>query len=164
MMITRRFLIKGLVATPAVIQYGHLMPVQALPLPYLPGDLINFDIGTWKATGWSARCEPVRRIEGQYLIFKRWKYSAGNEEVRIHSRYCSLFHGLPGNRVNNPSMRHKLIRTPGQLGLHYPEDVGVTPSGIGAACRGEQSHAGGHVWEYFDIALLRAKEARDGTE
>jgi hypothetical protein len=33
-----------------------------------------------------------------------------------------LHEGLPGNRVNNPSMRHCLIETPGHLGLRYPED------------------------------------------
>jgi len=97
------------------------MPVSAGPLSYMPGDLINFDVGTWRATGWSAICEPLRRIEGRYLVFAERHYNE-NREVRIHARHCSLFHGLPGNRVNNPSMRHKLLRTPGQLGLRYPED------------------------------------------
>ncbi len=119
---TRRSVLKGLLAAPAVIQYGHLMPVEALPLSFLPGDLIDFKPGLWRATGWYAICEPVRRIEGQYLIFARSHYNPNNEEVRIHSRHCDLFHGLPGNRVNNPSMRHRLVRNPGQLGFRYPED------------------------------------------
>lgn len=121
-MILRRDFLKALLAAPAVIQYGHLMPVQAMPLTYLPGDLINFERGTWKATGWYAVCEPLRRIEGQYLVFAEHHYNPENREVRIHARHCSLFHGLPGNRVNNPSMRHRLIAAPGQLGLRYPED------------------------------------------
>ncbi len=40
-------------------------------------------------------------------------------------------------------------------------EVGVTPSGIGAACRGEQHTAGGHTWRYIDLALLRSLEGRD---
>lgn len=123
LILTRRSLLKGLVAAPAVIQYGHLMPVHALPLPYMPGDLINFEAGTWKATGWYAITEPLRRIEGQYLVFRKHQFSQTDEEVRIPARLCSLFHGLPGNRVNNPSMRHRLIREPGRLGLRYPEDT-----------------------------------------
>lgn len=119
---SRRQFLKGLIAAPAVIQYGHLMPVQALPLSYMPGDLIDFDIGTWKATGWSARCEPLIRAEGRYLVFREHQYGAYSE-VRIPERFCRLFHGLAGNRVNNPSMRHRLIHTPGQLGLSYPEDL-----------------------------------------
>lgn len=121
MNLSRRSLVKALVAAPAVVQYGHLMPVQALPLPYMPGDLINFDIGTWKATGWSARCEPLIRVEGRHLIFRESQYGAYGE-VRIPEWFCGLFHGLPGNRVDNPSMRHRLIREPGQIGLRYPED------------------------------------------
>ena len=121
-LINRRGLLKGLIAAPAVIQYGHLMPVKAAPLPYLPGDLINFAVGTWRATGWYAICEPLRRVEGQHLIFAAHHYNPNNEEVRIPARFCSLFHGLPGNRVNNPSMRHKLIREPDHIGLRYPED------------------------------------------
>lgn len=121
MNLTRRTLVKALAAAPAVIQYGHLMPVQALPLPFLPGDLINFDAGTWRATGWSARCEPLIRVEGRHLVFRRYQYG-GDNEIRVHERHCSLFHGLPGNRVNNPSMRHRLIQEPGRIGLRYPED------------------------------------------
>jgi len=38
-------------------------------------------------------------------------------------------------------------------------DVGITPAGIGATCRGEQKSAGGHSWRYIDrLAILRAKE------
>lgn len=121
-LVTRRSLLKAVIAAPAVIQYGHLMPVQALPLPYLPGDLIKFEIGTWKATGWYAITEPLRRIDGQYLVFRKYQFSQTDEEARVPARLCSLFHGLPGNRVNNPSMRHKLIREPGQIGLRYAED------------------------------------------
>lgn len=122
MFVSRRFVLKGLIAAPAFVQYGHLMPVQALALPYLPGDLIEFHRGMWRENGWSAICEPVRRVEGQHLVFRRYAYSEPDNEIRIHARYCSLFHGLPGNRVNNPSMQHRLIREPGRIGLRYPED------------------------------------------
>lgn len=118
---TRRDFLKGLLAAPAVVQFGHLMPVSAGPLPYLPGDLINFETGTWRATGWYAVCEPLIRVDGRHLIFRRRHYGEYSE-VRIPARHCSLFHGLPGNRVNNPSMRHKLVREPGRIGLVYPED------------------------------------------
>src|SRR5690606_25011638 len=110
-------------AAPFVAQYGWLMPVKAGPLPYLPGDLINLKSGTWKATGWYAICEPLRRVEGQYLVFAKHHYNPENEEVRIHTRHCELFHGLPGNRVNNPSQRHRLIREPGRIGYRYPGDA-----------------------------------------
>jgi len=122
LIISRRSLLKGLIATPAVVQYGHLMPVKAETLSYLPGDLINFESGTFKATGWYAVCEPLRRIDGQYLIFREHHYGEYSE-VRIHARHCSLFHGLPGNRVNNPSVRHRLVSQPGRIGLAYPEDL-----------------------------------------
>lgn len=121
--VTRRLFLKGALAAPFVAQYGWLMPVKAEPLPYLPGDLINFKLGTWKATGWYAICEPLRRIEGRYLVFAEHHYNPENREVRIHSQHCELFHGLPGNRVNNPSQRHRLIRDPGQIGYRYPEDL-----------------------------------------
>lgn len=39
-----------------------------------------------------------------------------------HPAELKLFEGLPGNRVDNPSMRHRLIATPGRIGLRYPED------------------------------------------
>jgi hypothetical protein len=117
--LSRRFVLQGLFAAPAVIQYGHLMPVRAEPLPYLPGDLIEFSRDIWRETGWAAVAEPLRRIEGKTLVFGR---AAWGDEIRVPVRLCSLSHGLPGNRVNNPSMRHRLIRTPGTLGLRYPED------------------------------------------
>lgn len=120
---TRRDFLKGFLATPAVVQFGHIMPVSAGPLPYMPGDLIGFDVGTWRATGWYAICEPLRRIEGRYLVFAERPYNPEKREVRIHARHCSLFHGLPGNRVNNPSMQDSLIRVPGQIGLSYREGL-----------------------------------------
>jgi hypothetical protein len=83
--------------------------------------VIDFDIGLWRAIGWYAVCEPLRRVEGQYLIFRKHQFGE-DSEVRIHERHCNLFHGLPGNRVNNPSMRHRLVREPGCIGLRYPED------------------------------------------
>lgn len=118
---TRRAFLKGLLAAPAVVQFGHLMPLSFDPLPYLPGDLISFAIGTWRATDWYAICEPLLRVEGRHLIFREHQYGEYSE-VRIPARLCSLSHGLPGNRVNNPSMRHRLIRQPGRIGLGYPED------------------------------------------
>lgn len=122
MLSTRRDFLKGLIFAPAVVQYGHLMPVSAGPLPYLPGDLIDFDIGTWRATGWYARCEPLIRVEGRKLVFRKHQYGEYSE-VRIPAHHCSLFHGFAGNRVNNPSMRHRLIRRPNCIGLAYPEDL-----------------------------------------
>lgn len=123
MKITRRAFLRSALAAPFVAKASLLMPVQATPLAYMPGDLIGFDIGMWKATGWSARCEPVRRIEGQYLVFKKYHFDPRNEEVRIHQKHCTLFEGLPGNRVDNPSMAHRLIRRQGHIGLAYREDL-----------------------------------------
>lgn len=91
-MTTRRSFLRGLFAAPFIAKAEWLMPVKVAPLPYMPGDLIDFGVGMWQEIGWYAVCEP-------------------------------LFHGLPGNRVDNPSMQHRLIRAPGRLGLSYPEDI-----------------------------------------
>lgn len=120
MAVDRRNFLRGLIAAPFVVRAEWLMPIKPLPLPYLPGDLVNFKSGMYRATGIYAVCEPVRRVEGNFIVTSG---CGGNGEIRVAAEWVELFHGLPGNRVNNPSMRHRLTRNPDGLGLAYPEDI-----------------------------------------
>lgn len=123
--VSRRSFLRGLVgiiAAPAIVRAELIMPVRPLPLPYLPGDLVNFKVGLYRATGIYAVCEPVRRVERSHIVFVQG-YGQLRREVRVPAEFVELFHGLPGNRVDNPSMRHRLVRQPGRLGLSYPEDI-----------------------------------------
>lgn len=123
MTVSRRAFLRGLFAAPFVAKAEWLMPVKPLPLLYLPGDLINFKGGMWQDIGWWAVCEPLLRVDGQNLVFRKYQHGDRTSEIKVPARYAELFHGLPGNRVNNPSMHHRLIRNPMTLGLAYPEDL-----------------------------------------
>lgn len=62
-------------------------------------------------------------------------------------------------QMRNTSAARPVERGDGQLYRTIVEAaaaVGVTPAGIGAACRGAQRTAGGHTWRYIDLALFRA--------
>lgn len=122
-MTTRRSFLRGLFAAPFIAKAEWLMPIKVAPLPYLPGDLINFGSGMSQEIGWFAVCEPLRRVEGRHLIFSRYQFGDRTEEVKVPAKFATLFHGLPGNRVNNPSMQHRLTKLPGTFGLAYPEDI-----------------------------------------
>lgn len=121
-MTTRRSFLGGLLAAPFVAKAEWLMPVRSLPLPYLAGDLVQWRPGTIVTDHHSIMlcAEPVRRVGRDYVVVAP---GFGNRpEYKVPAHLIDLFHGLPGNRVDNPSMRHKLFR-PAGLGLHYPEDT-----------------------------------------
>lgn len=121
MALDRRSFLRSLFVAPAIVRIGALMPVVA-PMPsFMRGDLVNFGPGMWQAIGWHMVCEPVRRVERDALVFRRYQYGHDASEVRVPLKFCDLFHGLPGNRVDNPSMRHKLIRHHG-FALRYADD------------------------------------------
>ncbi len=122
MTVSRRSFLLGLLAAPFIVNSEWLMPIKPLPLPYLPGDLVNFKIGMYRATGLYAVCEPVIRVERSHVITRG---CGGHGQMRVPAEYVELFHGLPGNRVDNPSMAHRLIRRPGRLGLAYAEDLAI---------------------------------------
>lgn len=118
--VTRRGLLRSALAAPFIVQFAGLMPVKAAALDYLPGDHLSFNSGMFRETGFYAVSGHVKRVEGQHVVISDYYSPAG--ERRIHGKWTRLFHGLPGNRVDNPSQRHRLIRAPGRLGLAYPGD------------------------------------------
>lgn len=120
MSIGRRSFLRGLLAAPFVVHAEWIMPVRAAPLSYLPGDLVNFKNGLYQETGLWAVCESVRRVERAHVITTG---CGGHGEMRVPAKFVELFHGLPRNRVDNPSMQHRLMRDPEYLGLAYPEDL-----------------------------------------
>ena len=65
----------------------------------------------------------MRRLVGDTVFIDGGGYGRYSGEVAIPAHWLRLFEGLPGNRVNTPSMRHRLIRVPGTLALRYPEDA-----------------------------------------
>jgi hypothetical protein len=128
MNVSRRSFLRSLLAAPFVVNAEWIMPVRVAPLPFLRGDLVDFKIGMYRATGLYAVCEPVLRVERAHVVTTAC--GGQNGEMRVPAQFVELFHGLPGNRVDNPSMAHRLIRRPG-LGLAYPEDlqrVGARPT------------------------------------
>jgi len=122
MSITRRGFLSGFIAAPFVAKAEFLMPVRQLFVsPMMVGDLVNIDRRLWREMGISAYTGPIRAIIGDRAVISQ---SCGRTAT-VPFRYLSLFEGLRGNRVDNPSMRHKLIREPGKIGLAYPEDCGA---------------------------------------
>ena len=109
----RAFLIStaALLSAPALVRASVLMPVKVAALDYLPGDHLSFEPGMYRATGFFAVSGHVKRVEGQHVVLSHF-----GDEVRIHGSWTRLFHGLPGNRVDNPSQRHRLFRPPGRIG------------------------------------------------
>lgn len=123
--ITRRLFVGGLIASPLVVRLASIMPVKAAALDYLPGDHLSFNTGMYAETGFYAVSGHVRRVEGRHVIIHD-PYSPGSER-RIDGRWTRLFHGLPGNRVDNPSQRYRLTRNSEGLGLSYPGDEALRP-------------------------------------
>lgn len=121
--LTRRAFLVSLLAAPFVAKAELLMPVRALVLePLMAGDHVAFHRDTWRRHGIYAICEIVKRVEGEFVVTTA-PSARPNEELRVPRTAVSLSHGLPANRVNNPSMRHRLVQVPGRIGLIYPEDV-----------------------------------------
>ena len=120
---SRRSFLRGLLAAPFVAKAEWLMPVRALPIPYLAGDLIRWRPGVIAPDTMSIMlcAEPVIRVERDCVVVAPG-FGSGKREHKVAGHLIDLFHGLPGNRVNNPSMRNRLVR--GQFGgLAYPEDI-----------------------------------------
>ena len=123
LLVSRRVLIGGLIAAPFVVRSTGIMPVKAATLEYLPGDMLSFENGMYRETGFYAVSGHVRRVDGRHIIVAD-PHSPGGER-RLHSRWTKLFHGLPENRVDNPSQRHRLFRPEGRIGLSYPGDAAL---------------------------------------
>lgn len=123
-MLNRRSLLRGLLSAPFVARAEWLMPIKVLPLPFLAGDLVRWKAGVITDLPIMLCAEPVVRVEGQHVVV-----SPGfghRREWRVPGSMVDLFHGLPCNRVNNPSMRHRLVRSADGWGLSYPGDVPLT--------------------------------------
>lgn len=122
-MTTRRSFLRGLFAAPFVAKAEWLMPVKVAPLPYLAGDLVRWRPGIIAPDDLPIMlcAEPVVRVGPDYVIVAPG--FGHRHEYKVAGHLVDLFHGLPGNRVNNPSVQHRLIREPGRLGLSYPEDI-----------------------------------------
>lgn len=125
MAITRRSFLAGLFAAPAIVRASVIMPVQTIiiPPPFMVGDTIDVRPGAWKALGVYVLTGRVRRLEGDNVIIGNGYYGTHFGEVAIPHSWVKLDEGLPGNRRNNPSMRHRLIRNERSWGLMYPEDL-----------------------------------------
>ncbi|WP_376957701.1 hypothetical protein ABNQ39_11270 [Azospirillum sp. A26] len=124
-MLTRRSFLAGLFAAPAIVRASVIMPVQTIiiPPPFMVGDTIDVRLGAWKALGVYVLTGRVRRLEGDNVIIGNGYYGTDFGEVAIPRSWVKLDEGLPGNRINNPSMRHRLIRNERSSGLMYPEDI-----------------------------------------
>jgi hypothetical protein len=123
MRISRRFFLRGMIAAPFVVKAEWLMPVKPQPIPYLAGDLIRWRSGVIAPDTCSLMlcAEPVVRVERDGVVVAPG-FGSGRREHKVAAHLIDLFHGLPGNRVNNPSVRHRLV--PGLYGgLAYPEDL-----------------------------------------
>lgn len=125
MSITRRSFLAGLFAAPAIVRASVIMPVQAIILPpsLMVGDTIDVLPGAWKALGVSVFTGRIKRLEGDNVIVWNGYYGSYHGDVAIPRSWVKLCEGLPGNRRNNPSMRHRLIRNERSWGLMYPEDA-----------------------------------------
>lgn len=117
---TRRRFLSGLLAAPYVARLGVLMPVTSLVL-FERGDLVSSASEAFRGPHGFIGARVVLGVRGSRLLVHNNSFG-GRQVDEIPARAATLFHGLPGNRVNNPSMRHRLIRYPGRLGLAYPED------------------------------------------
>lgn len=117
----RRSFLIGVAASPALL----LVPAFTAPeVRFLPGDLVNFKAGV------------VPREEQTMLPVGATQVVAdnGGSTVTLRDHGCrgtcveypryglELFEGLPGNRVRNPSTRHRLVRGDNWHGDAYPED------------------------------------------
>lgn len=60
--------------------------------------------------------------DGRTVFVDNGAYGKWRAVERYDRDHVKLFEGLPGNRVDNPSMRHRLTRDRGTIGLRYPED------------------------------------------
>ncbi len=121
MAIDRRSFLRGLFAAPFIVRAEWLMPVKVLPAAFMPGDLVRWRDGVITDLPIMLCAEPVWRVGRDYVVVKPG--FGDRPEWKVPASMIDLFHGLPGNRVNNPSMKHRLVTKPGRLGLAYPEDL-----------------------------------------
>lgn len=126
MSITRRAFLGSLLAAPFIARADLLMPVRSI-VPALPaflrGDQVDTLPGAWKACGASFGGIVVRTEGSDVIVVGGTYYGDDRDRRRIPRQWVRLCEGLPGNRVNNPSMRHRLVRRPGAVALAYPEDM-----------------------------------------
>lgn len=124
MSISRRSFLRSLLAAPFVVHADALMPVRPLPVAFLPGDLIRWRPGLIVPNEYSIMlcAEPVRRVGRDYVVVSPG-FGSNVPEYKVPGHMVDLFHGLPCNRVDNPSARHRLVRNQEGYGLSYPGDV-----------------------------------------
>lgn len=123
---TRRFFLKGLLAVPFIARLGATMPVKPviiLPPKFMRGDLVNTHRSAFRSPYGFIGSRMLERVEGETAFVWNNCYGAGRAVEAVPVAALDLFHGLPGNRVNNPSMRNRLIRDASGFGLSYPEDL-----------------------------------------
>ena len=122
-MLTRRGFIIGALAAPFVARLGLLMPVREAQYGFMRGDL---------AHGSFAGARVVDRVEGRKVFLWNNAYGSHRLSEPFQASKVELFHGLPGNRVNNPSMQHRLVRAPNEIGFRYAGEAAY-----GEHCRGK---------------------------
>lgn len=140
-MTSRRGFLLGLTtafAAPAIVRAESLMKLWVPPAPklivlddpwrtYLPGDLCNFVRGAVpreQQTMLSIGAVVVVSDNGGPTVTVL-DHGFPGKPVEYPRFGLELFHGLKGNRVNNPSMKDRLIRRQGHFGLAYPEDLRI---------------------------------------
>lgn len=124
MSLDRRYFLRGLFVAPFVARAEWLMPVKPLPTHYMVGDLIRWRPGVVlpNTMGLSLCAEPVCRVGRDFVVVSPG-FGSDRPEYKVPAHMIDLFHGLPGNRVNNPSARSRLMQKPGSFALCYPEDL-----------------------------------------
>jgi len=124
---SRRGFLGLLLATPLIVRPGIMMPVKPALIPpappaFLPGDLVSFVQPHVSTPGSFIGARVVDRVEGVTAYVWSGSYGHWRAAEPVPVATLTLFEGLSGNRVNNPSARSRLIHAPGELGLRYAED------------------------------------------
>ena len=113
----RRDFLKGFFASPAVVLPAS---AKATKPRFQAGDLVNY-AGPIPHPQSFIGAKGVAYVHDGVVFLRPHSYRDPYEAYS--SEHLKLFEGLPGNRVDNPSMRHRLIREAGRIGLRYPEDI-----------------------------------------
>ena len=125
---TRRSFLTGILAAPFILRTGLAMPVRPNILttpPFLRGDLVDCRRPHVTKPGTFIGARILDRVEGDTAWCWNNCYGPHLGMEAVPLREIVLFEGLPGNRVDNPSMRHKLFRPSGRIGLAYAEDIAL---------------------------------------
>lgn len=122
---TRRNFLTGLLAAPFILRTGLAMPVRPNVFttpPFLLGDLVDCRRPHVTKPGTFIGARIFHSIDGDHALCWNNSYGPARALEAVQLRELVLFEGLPGNRVGNPSMRHRLYRPSGSIGLSYPGD------------------------------------------